>query len=178
MVFKINVAHKGKTAKFERDSEEFIGKKIGDKIDGKIVSGDFEDYELEITGTSDKAGFAGLPEEKGSGLRKVLLTYGRGLHKRPRGVRKKGDKPKGLRYRKTYRGNEISEDIVQINMKVLKEGRKKFEELIKPKEESNKSTDKKVEQGSDKVDESPATESKNSKEESGPANGSEEKKQK
>lgn len=141
MPFKINVAHKGKTAKFEIDSEEIVGKKIGDKINGKTISPDLEDYELEITGTSDKAGFPGLPEEKGRGLRRVLLTYGRGLHKRPKGIKKQGDQPKGLRYRKTVRGNEISEDTIQINIKVLKEGKKKFSDLIK-KEESKEEASK------------------------------------
>ena len=37
MVFKINVASKGKTAKFELESEELVGKMIGDKIAGKMV---------------------------------------------------------------------------------------------------------------------------------------------
>ena len=136
MVFKINVSHQGKTAKFEIESEELVGKMIGDKISGKMISAGLEGYELEITGTSDKAGFPGLPEVKGAGLKRVLLTYGRGLHKRPKGIKKKGDKPSGLRYRKTVRGNEISEDTIQINAKVLKEGAKKFGELTAKKEVS------------------------------------------
>lgn len=134
MAFKVNIANKGKTAKFEIENEELIGKAIGNKISGKTIDPSLEGYELEITGTSDKAGFPGIPEEAGAGLRKKLLTYGRGLHKRPKGIKKQGDQPKGLRYRKTVRGNEISEDTTQINIKVLKEGNKKFNELVKPKQ--------------------------------------------
>ena len=131
MPFKINISNKGKTLKQEVESEVLIGKTIGEKISGIDVSEDLKDYELEITGTSDKAGFPGLPEQKGAGLRKVLLTYGRGMHKRPKGERKKADQPKGLRLRKTVRGNEISEDTIQINIKVLKEGAKKFDDFFK-----------------------------------------------
>ena len=134
MAYKVNISHQGKTAKFEIESEELIGKSIGDKIGGEMIDGSLSGYELEITGTSDKAGFPGLPEQQGAGLKKVLLKYGRGLHVRPRGVRKKSDKPKGLRYRKTVRGKEISEETIQINTKVIKEGGKKFEELLVKKE--------------------------------------------
>ena len=58
MVFKINIAEKGKTFKVEVDTEALIGKKIGDKIDGKDIKNELEGYELEITGSSDKAGFS------------------------------------------------------------------------------------------------------------------------
>jgi ribosomal protein S6E (S10) len=60
------------------------------------------------------------------------------MHKRPKKEGKKqrtNKNPKGLRLRKTVRGKEISLDTVQINTKVLKEGSKKFEELITPKQE-------------------------------------------
>lgn len=136
MTFKTNISHKGKTYKLEIESEELVGAKIGDKIKGEDVDVSLAGYELEITGTSDKAGFAGLAEQKGSGLRKVLLTYGRGMKKKPRrGGKKKVGSPRGLRLRKNFRGNEISTDTVQINIKVLKEGDKKFDELVKPKAE-------------------------------------------
>ena len=72
MAFKINVAHKGKTYKLEVEAEALIGTKIGDKVAGKDVSPDLEGYELEITGTSDKAGFPGFKNLEGSGLRKDM----------------------------------------------------------------------------------------------------------
>ncbi len=135
MVFKINVAQKGTTQKFETDNEELVGKKIKEKIDGKLISEDLEGYELEIRGTSDKSGFPGFEEVVGPRLNKLLLGYGKGMKKKPR---KEGKKEvassKGLRLRKTVRGNEISLDTVQINTIVLKEGKTKFADLNKKEE--------------------------------------------
>lgn len=139
MAFKINVSHKGKTIKFETDSEELIDKVIGEKIPGKEISKDLDGYQLEITGTSDKAGFPGIKEYKGPNLRRVLLTYGIGMKSKPKGLKKK--KPRanpGLRLRKTIRGDTISADTVQINTKVIKEGAKKFEEMVPKKEPKEK----------------------------------------
>ena len=140
MVFKINVAHNGKTFKVESEDEGLVGRSIGDKIDGKEISADLEGYEIEITGTSDKAGFMGRIEIGGAGLKKILLGYGKGMHKRPKGEKKVNRRPNGLRLRKTVRGREISLDTVQINTKVLSEGKKKFESLFEtPVEETEKS---------------------------------------
>ena len=108
MVFKINVAHNGKTFKVESEDEGLVGRSIGDKIDGKEISADLEGYEIEITGTSDKAGFMGRIEIGGAGLKKILLGYGKGMHKRPKGEKKVNRRPNGLRLRKTVRGKEIS----------------------------------------------------------------------
>jgi len=136
MVFKINVAHKGKTFKLETDNEDLAGYSINDKIDGKEFAADLEDYELLITGTSDKSGFMGSSEIDGPNLHKVLLGYGKGMKKKPKGEGKINRKPNGLRLRKTVRGKEISLFTVQVNTKVLKEGKKKFDSLFeKPTEE-------------------------------------------
>ena len=138
MTFKINVSFNGKTFKVESNDETLVGRSIGDSFDGKEISEDLAGYEIEITGTSDKSGFSGLPEVDGPNLKKVLLGYGRGMHKKPKGEGKVNRRPKGLRLRKTMRGNEISLDTVQINTKVKKEGLKKFESLFeKPAEESD-----------------------------------------
>lgn len=135
MAFKINVAHNGKTFKAETENEALVGLAIGRPLEGKDISEDLEGYELEITGTSDKAGFPGLVEYAGPGLRKVLLGYGKGMKQRPRKEgKKKVSSPKGLRLRKTVRGGEISMNTVQINTKVLKEGKKKFDDLFKAPE--------------------------------------------
>lgn len=141
MPFKINLGYKGKSWKFELDSENIIGKKIGDKLSGEELKKELEGYELEITGTSDKAGFPGYKIIEGSDLKKVLLLKGFGLKKRPRreGKRKKRRMPKGFRLKKTLRGNTISKDIIQINMKVLKAGKpleEIFPEQNKPKEQA------------------------------------------
>ena len=142
MVFKINIAHKGKTYKVETEDEKLVGSSIGDKIKGEEISEDLEGYEIEITGTSDKAGFTGMIDIEGPNLHKVLLGYGKGMHKKPKGEKKVNKKPKGLRLRKTVRGKEISIDTVQINTKVLKEGSKKFDAFFEkpetPEEKSEK----------------------------------------
>lgn len=124
MAFKINLSHKGKSIKFETDNEDLVGQTIGNEIDGKMISADLEGYELEVKGTSDKAGFPGLNNLKGPALKRVILTKGRGMR----------DNIEGIRRRKTVRGNEISADTVQINLTVKKEGSKKFESMIVPKE--------------------------------------------
>ena len=139
MVFKINVSHKGKTFKVETENEELAGHSINDKVDGKEFSDKLEGYELLITGTSDKSGFMGRAEIDGPNLHKVLLGYGKGMHKKPKGETKINRKPNGLRLRKTVRGKEISPFTVQINTKVLKEGKNKFDSLFeKPTEEEKK----------------------------------------
>ena len=58
MPFKINIADKsGKTYNLESEAEELIGKELHNTISGKDLNPNLEDYEFEITGTSDKAGF-------------------------------------------------------------------------------------------------------------------------
>ena len=136
MAFKINVSHNGKTFKVESENEDLVGYSIGEKIEGKEISPDLEGYEIEITGTSDKSGFTGMLNISGPNLHKVLLGYGKGMHKMPKGLTKKNKKPNGLRLRKTVRGREISLDTVQINTKVLTEGSKKFESLFEVPEEA------------------------------------------
>ena len=122
MVFKINISAKnGKTYKIEKDNESLIGRKIGEKLSGSEISSDLAGYELEIKGTSDKAGFAGVPTQSGSNLRKVMFTHGSFFHK---------VKNKGVRKKKSVRGNEISADTVQINTIVAKEGGKKLEDIF------------------------------------------------
>jgi ribosomal protein S6E (S10) len=130
MAFKINVAHKGKTFKVETEDEKLVGLSIGDTVKGEEISEDLAGYEIEITGTSDKAGFMGSPDIDGPSLHRVLLGYGRGMHKKPKGLKKTNKRPAGLKLRKTVRGKEISLFTIQINTKVLKEGSKKFEALF------------------------------------------------
>lgn len=128
----------GKTYKVESENDELTNFAIGDTIQGTAVSEDLDGYELTITGTSDKAGFAGMPMIEGPRLHKKLLSYERGMKRRPRREGKKvrtNKNPKGLRLRKTVRGKEISSATVQINTKVQKEGKKKFDDFFKPVEE-------------------------------------------
>jgi small subunit ribosomal protein S6e len=134
MPFKINISTKeGKTYHLETESEAPIGKELNEKIQGKEISPELNEYEFEITGASDKAGFTVMKDVEGSALKKVLLTYGKAMHKRSRreGKKKRSSlKPKGLRLRKTVRGRTISPEIAQINLKVLKIGSKKLSEIF------------------------------------------------
>jgi len=142
MVLKINLSEKsGKTYNLEFEEAKLIDKSLGDSVDGVEISSDLEGYEFEITGASDRSGFTSLKEVEGVNTKKVLLSYEKGMKKRPRreGKKKVGrNKPKGLRLRKTVRGRTISEHMRQINLKVLKEGSKKLEEIFAPKTEDKK----------------------------------------
>ena len=139
MAFKINIGDKsGKTYKLEADAKSLIDKELGQTIKGSEIKEDLADYEFEITGASDKSGFTSLKSVAGIGLKKVLLSYEKGMKKRPRKEGKKKlstTKPSGLRLRKTVRGRAISEDIRQINLKVTKAGKKTLEEIFNPKTE-------------------------------------------
>ncbi|PIN77352.1 30S ribosomal protein S6e [Candidatus Woesearchaeota archaeon CG10_big_fil_rev_8_21_14_0_10_34_12] len=130
MVFKINISENGKTFKLETESETLEGKKINETIKGEEILPALQGYELKITGTSDKAGFPGNEEIDSTILKRILLSKGKFM---------KTKKPRGLRLRKTVRGNTISKDVVQINTVVGKKGSKKLEEAFpdqnKPKEE-------------------------------------------
>ena len=146
-MFKINLSDKsGKTYKIEVEAEQLIDKKLHDTVQGKDIDEKLDGFEFEITGTSDKAGFTSMKGVQGIGLKKVLLGYGKAMKKRPKkeGKIKRSNKtPKGLRLRKTVRGEIISSEIIQINLKVLKEDKKPLKDIFapeKPAEESVKET--------------------------------------
>ncbi|MBA7703749.1 hypothetical protein ES703_112542 [subsurface metagenome] len=87
------------------------------------------------------------------------------MKKRPRKEGKKkvsNPKPKGLRLRKTVRGRVISPEIVQINLKILKEGGKKLSEIFpdqnKPKEEKEETKEQQPEAKSTEKQEEPKQE--------------------
>ena len=121
MPFKINIAHKGKTYKLESEDEILIGKKIGEQLAGSELQPALAGYTLTISGTSDISGIPGMKGLDGLGYHRRLLTYGKGMK----------DRRSGMRLRKTLRGEEISPKTIQINMIVVKEGEKKFFELVK-----------------------------------------------
>ncbi|MHC1566266.1 MAG: 30S ribosomal protein S6e [Candidatus Syntropharchaeia archaeon] len=99
-----------------------IGKSIGDTVEGDIVG--LRGYELLICGGTDKDGFPQRRDLPGPGRKKILLAHGTGY--RP--------KRKGVRRRKMVRGREISPDIAQVNVKIVKYGVKPPEELLKKEE--------------------------------------------
>ena len=120
-----------KTYQLEIDQSKaigLIGKKIGEEFNGEIIG--LPGYTLKITGGTDKDGFPMHPSVNGTGRRKILLSGPPCFHPKLEGQRK----------RKMVHGNMISEDIVQINVKVIKKGEKPLEELLptKPKKEAKK----------------------------------------
>jgi small subunit ribosomal protein S6e len=89
-----------------------LGRRIGEVVDGSIVG--LSGQKLLITGGTDKDGFPMRPDVHGGVKARVVLSGGVGFH----------PKVKGERRRKTVRGNIITEDIVQVNMKILEEKEK------------------------------------------------------
>ena len=104
-------------------ANSLIGKRIGDEFDG-IFAG-LPGYKLKITGGSDKDGFPMRKDINGPRRMKILTAKGHGFH----------PKHDGQKDRKNMRGNQISPDIIQINMKIISYGSKNISELLKPKEE-------------------------------------------
>lgn len=93
--------------------------KIGDKVSGDGLG--FLGYEFLITGGSDKCGF---PMRKGVQFarKKIMTLKGVGF----KGKNRTGGKQAGLLKKRTVCGDRISKIMVQINLKVLKEGPEKF----------------------------------------------------
>ena len=149
MPFKINLSEKsGKTYKLESEAQVLIGKVLHEKILGSEISPELEGYEFEISGASDKAGFTAHEDVEGVGLKKLLLTYGKAMKKRPKreGKKKRSkNRPKGLRLRKTVRGKVLSPEISQINLKVLKEGSKKLSDIFPEQNKSKEVSEKPAE---------------------------------
>ena len=112
----INDPATGKSFNFEvtgHHAQNFLNKKIGDQVDG--INANLPGYKLQITGGSDKAGFPMRADFEGSTRRRLLLTEGVGYHPT--------DYP-GKRKRQSVRGNRISAEIIQVNLKVAKAGSK------------------------------------------------------
>jgi small subunit ribosomal protein S6e len=149
-VFKIVVSDPETRKSYQLEIEQskalaLIGKKIGEEFNGDLIG--LPGYTLKITGGTDKDGFPMPPAVDGAVRKKVLLSGPPGFHPRKKGERR----------RKTVRGNTISEDIAQVNMKVIKKGEKPLEELIptKPKEEKKEEVkeEKKEETKQEKTEE-------------------------
>ncbi len=120
----INEQKTGKSYQKTLEENSLLNLKIGDKVNGANLG--LEGYELQITGGSDKSGCPIRYDAVGIGKKKALLSSGPCI---------KGLK-KGKRIRKTVVANLINQDIVQVNLKILKEGPKKLEEIFPKKEEA------------------------------------------
>jgi small subunit ribosomal protein S6e len=114
----------------DKEAQALLKKRIGDKISGSDIG--MEGYELEITGGSDKCGF---PMRKGIlQVRQRITVEGEGTGFSGKDRNKK--KRKGLKIKKTVCGEMIDSGIVQVNLKILKEGK------VEKKEEASKAEEK------------------------------------
>jgi small subunit ribosomal protein S6e len=111
----------------EARATPLIGKRIGEVIDGTIV--EFAGHKVQIMGGSDKDGFPMRPSVHGGVRRRIVLSGGVGLNPLNGGMRR----------RKSIRGNVITDEIVQVNAKIV-EKPKHPKEGKKPKEKKEEKT--------------------------------------
>ncbi|THE65298.1 30S ribosomal protein S6e [Salinadaptatus halalkaliphilus] len=103
----------------EQDANRFIGKSIGEEVDGSAVG--LDGYTLEITGGSDDAGRPLNPDVAGANLNEVLME-GRQVGYHP--------SRDGERRRITVRGSEVSDAVAQINAAIVDRGATAVDELL------------------------------------------------
>ncbi|MFW6003952.1 MAG: 30S ribosomal protein S6e, partial [Halanaeroarchaeum sp.] len=89
-----------------QDANRFMGRELGDEVDGSAVG--LDGFTVEITGGSDAAGRPLRSDIRGSALKEVLLTGGTGYNPTREGERR----------RVTVRGREVSEAVSQLNVKI------------------------------------------------------------
>lgn len=99
----------------EARATPFIGRKIGESVDGAVV--DLPAHKLRITGGSDRDGVPMRPNVHGGVRRNVVLSGGVGFNPHRKGERR----------RKTVRGNIITDEIIQINTKITEKPKKSAE---------------------------------------------------
>ncbi|MDD3792152.1 MAG: 30S ribosomal protein S6e [Candidatus Bathyarchaeota archaeon] len=102
----------------EARAAPLIGKKIGEIIEGATV--DLPAHKVKIMGGSDKDGVPMRPDVHGGVRRNVVLSGGSGFNPERKGERK----------RKTVRGNVITDEIVQVNMKIVERPAQSTEQKI------------------------------------------------
>ena len=119
---QINIGtESGEVRQVEAEASDLAGKQIGESFDGGLIG--LPGYKLEITGGSDKSGFPMRESIEGSERRRVLIEEGAG-------VQTSG----GVQRRKSVRGNTVSDEIQQLNTKVVEEGDEPVEELLEDEE--------------------------------------------
>jgi small subunit ribosomal protein S6e len=104
----------------EARAAPFIGRRLGEIMDGSVV--DLPAHKVQLLGGSDKDGVPMRGNVHGGVRRRVVLSGGAGFN----------SKKKGERKRKTVRGSTITDEIVQINLKIIEKPGAKTAEA-KPK---------------------------------------------
>jgi len=126
----------------EARATPLIGRKIGEIIDGSIL--DLPGHKAQIRGGSDKDGFPMRPSVHGGVRRRIVLSGGTGFN----------PQHEGMRRRKTIRGNVITDEIVQINVKIV--------EKPKQPKEGKKTKEKKEEKATAQKEAEPQTQTPSS----------------
>ena len=115
--FVINDPKTGKSYSKVHEAE-LSGIKIGDKVSGNIFG--LNDYEFQFTGGSDHAGFPMRKDINTPNRKSALLGSGPGVR----------IKRKGLKLRKTVRGNTVGNYTKQINLKIIKQGKQTIDKAL------------------------------------------------
>ena len=119
---------------------QFLGKKIGDVVDGIFVGegeSTLSGYKLQITGGSDKTGCPMRRDIEGGSRQSVLVTKSVGYKGHKLVQKTKGGEKKtfryvheGLRQRRNFRGNTVTQDTRQINLKVVESGNRSLDVIL------------------------------------------------
>ncbi len=91
----------------------FLGKKIGESVELGLIG--LDGYTAQITGGSDKEGFPMKPDMAGSNRREIYAVT---------------NAKKGIRQKIRRRGNVVTNEISQLNLKVTKDGAKALSEIL------------------------------------------------
>jgi len=101
-----------------QDSNRFIGRELGEEVDGAAVG--LDGYTLELTGGSDTAGRPMRADVRGVATKAIMSDGGVGFEPTTDGERK----------RITVRGREVSDDTRQINAKIVARGSDDVDALL------------------------------------------------
>jgi small subunit ribosomal protein S6e len=101
-----------------QDANRFIGREIGDEVDGGAVG--LDGYTLEVTGGSDDAGRPMRGDVRGADLTEILTDGGVGFKPARNGERK----------RITVRGREVGDATAQINTRLSARGDTSVDEML------------------------------------------------
>ena len=89
-----------------QDANRFMGREIGEEVDGDAVG--LDGFTLEVTGGSDSAGRPMRGDVRGTEVTSILTDGGVGFNPGRDGERK----------RITVRGREISDETSQVNARI------------------------------------------------------------
>jgi small subunit ribosomal protein S6e len=102
----------------EAQAAGFLGKRLGETIGGELIG--LPQYTLTITGGTDKNGFPMRADLTGPRQQRILTGDSPGFH----------PKKKGMRDRRTFRGNTISEETAQVCLIVTTRGPEPISALL------------------------------------------------